>query len=54
MTNSFFSADVNECDRGPCAQECTDTHGSFVCGCFEGYILGADMSTCACKCETDY
>lgn len=30
--------DVNECDRSPCDQSCTNTRGSFRCSCVEGYI----------------
>ena len=36
-------ADINEClpngGRGPCAQNCTNTIGSFQCSCNAGYTL---------------
>ena len=40
---SHFSADINEClpneGLGPCAQNCTNTIGSFQCSCQLGYIV---------------
>nr|ASX95053.1 vitellogenin receptor [Conopomorpha sinensis] len=38
--------DINECASWPCAQRCTNTEGSFVCGCFWGYRLGTDGRRC--------
>lgn len=39
--NLFFFLDVNECLAGPCHARgnCTNTPGSYYCGCDKGYIL---------------
>ena len=44
----FFSPDINECMLSPsvCEQSCTDTAGSFVCGCNIGFELQSDESSC--------
>ena len=38
-----FKLDINKClpngGRGPCAQNCTNTIGSFYCSCNSGYSL---------------
>ncbi|XP_019635693.1 PREDICTED: multiple epidermal growth factor-like domains protein 6 [Branchiostoma belcheri] len=43
-------ADVNECldnaGRGPCAQICTNTDGSYTCSCRAGYSLNDDGHSC--------
>ena len=41
-------ANTNECEEGidNCEQLCTDTEGSFVCGCNEGYVLDANGFSC--------
>ena len=41
--------DINECavDKGGCSQTCTNTVGSFICGCYSaGYTLDIDRITC--------
>ncbi|XP_052803968.1 uncharacterized protein LOC128234050 isoform X2 [Mya arenaria] len=38
--------DTNECDNGPCSQTCSNSKGSFRCGCLTGYQLGADRVSC--------
>ena len=40
--------DVNECVEGSaqCSQSCTNTAGSYVCGCSDGYYLDTDGYTC--------
>lgn len=42
--------DIDECapngGLGPCQQLCTNTAGSFLCGCRAGYILSQDGRTC--------
>ena len=40
--------DVHECldENGGCSQICTNTIGSFICGCNNGYLLDADGTTC--------
>ena len=39
----FYIADINEClpngGLGPCAQNCTNTIGSFYCSCNTGYSI---------------
>ena len=41
-------ADVNECQSGRnnCSQTCSNTVGSFQCGCTTGYSLQEDRVTC--------
>ena len=43
-----FNADVNECDvdNGGCSQRCTNTEGSFNCGCTDGYMLDVIGKIC--------
>ncbi|XP_068731169.1 adhesion G protein-coupled receptor E2-like isoform X1 [Montipora capricornis] len=39
--------DVNECDTGDaCAQECTNTDGSYRCSCLHGFIAADDGRSC--------
>ena len=44
----YQNADVDECDQqlAPCDQLCSNTDGSFICSCNDGYYLGDDMLTC--------
>ena len=44
---SFYSADRNECDLTVCSQSCTNTEGSYSCGCYTGYQLENDGKTCS-------
>ena len=38
--------DINECiEENPCDQTCTNTVGSFTCGCTAGWRL-VDQTTC--------
>ena len=42
-------SDINECsqsDLNNCDQTCTDTVGSFTCGCGTGYQLASNGRTC--------
>ena len=41
-------ADIDECQSGRsnCSQTCTNTFGSFTCGCMPGYSLQEDGVTC--------
>ena len=40
--------DINECDEeiDGCAQNCTNTAGSYTCSCSTGYRLGSDGHSC--------
>ena len=40
--------DIDECSdkNGGCSQTCTNTDGSFTCGCSNGYVLDDDGTTC--------
>ena len=43
-----FHSDIDECSDGThnCSQTCTNTNGSFTCGCNNGYLLDVDEFTC--------
>ena len=43
-----FLPDIDECSRGidNCSHKCTNTLGSFVCGCIDGFHLDNDGTTC--------
>ena len=43
-----MTPDVDECDMGTdgCAQNCSNTNGSFVCSCGVGYVLAVDDLDC--------
>ena len=46
--------DINECllvNNGGCSQTCTNTNGSFVCSCQNGFVLDSDNLTCQGKVE---
>ena len=40
--------DVDECSmtESPCSQDCSNTDGSFVCSCANGYTLDSDGRAC--------
>ena len=46
MRYYFFNVDVDECGADGCSQTCTNTQGSFTCGCNDGYVLNVDGTTC--------
>ena len=50
----FIIPDINECDPGigthNCDQMCTNTIGSFLCGCNSSYHLDNDGTTCIGMC----
>ena len=41
-------SDVNECDEGTsgCNQTCTNTNSSYICSCYNGYVLDSDGHSC--------
>ncbi|KAK2151947.1 hypothetical protein NP493_2549g00003, partial [Ridgeia piscesae] len=46
---------VEECIEGTshCEQECTNTVGSFVCSCVDGYTLNPDNKTCSIEADLE-
>ena len=47
-TQYFQLIDIDEClNASNCEQICTNTDGSFVCGCLSGYRLIEDTNNCA-------
>ena len=45
----LFLSDINECANGSihnCAQQCTNTPGSFVCSCNAGFTLNSNKYSC--------
>lgn len=48
----WFVKDINECriDPKPCEFTCSNSVGSFICGCPTGYVLNADGLTCRGRC----
>ena len=48
--HTFISilSDIDECSNGThyCSQICTNTNGSFICGCDNGFLLDFDGATC--------
>ena len=48
MTLTNFCVDINECNEETdgCAQNCTNTNGSYTCSCNTGYRLGSDGYSC--------
>lgn len=43
-----FLIDINECEvnNGGCDQNCTNSFGSYQCGCFEGYMYNNPANIC--------
>ncbi len=43
--------DIDECSEMPqnCDQVCTNTEGSFTCGCEAEYVLDSDGTSCSGK-----
>ena len=49
MPQSLTHADVNECavsESNNCSSVCTNTEGSYVCGCASGYELSDSGDSC--------
>jgi len=44
----FLWTDIDEClvDNGGCSHTCTNTYGSYLCSCYQGYELMEDNMTC--------
>ena len=51
----YTAIDIDECsvNNGGCEHNCTNTEGSFVCSCVEGYSLERNMF-CEGKLTTDW
>ena len=45
---AFIFSDVNECDNTyhGCHHDCVNTNGSYVCICYDGFILTEDGRSC--------
>ncbi len=45
---AFLCVDVDEClvNNGGCAGTCSNSDGSFMCGCSSGYTVGSDGLNC--------
>ena len=50
----FTFVDIDECSVGThdCSQTCTNTIGSYICGCNSGYLLETDGTTCRGMCTS--
>ena len=48
---SLVTADINECDtnNGGCDHNCTNSVGSYMCSCTEGFFLDGNMHSCLGK-----
>ena len=46
MQNVIIHTDIDECASSPCGQQCNNTNGSFYCGCYSGYQLHSNGTTC--------
>ena len=48
ISEIIFLLDIDECSENTdgCAQQCTNTDGSFICSCDSGYTLGSDQWSC--------
>ena len=49
---NYCLADIDECEEenNDCAQTCSNTIGSYTCGCNLGYQLATDQRSCLGKC----
>ena len=48
ISGYLFHPDIDECGNRTdgCSQICTNTNGSFICGCNSGFQLDNDGITC--------
>ena len=46
LENYCIFLDIDECILSPCEHTCTNTVGSFVCSCNDGYVLNSDGLSC--------
>ena len=47
-----FISDIDECeeeDMATCSQVCMNEPGTYRCGCYSGFVLGADRQSCTGK-----
>ena len=53
VIDNFLLADINECLLGTdlCSQTCSNTVGSYTCGCNTGYTLNSDGQMCDGKAQ---
>ncbi len=50
MSAYYTGDDIDECTGSNiCQQVCTNTEGSFTCGCKAGYVLDSEGATCSGK-----
>ncbi len=48
---NYCLADIDECEESnDCAQTCSNTIGSYTCGCNLGYQLSPDQRSCSGEC----
>ncbi len=47
-SSAYTGDDIDECTGSNiCHQVCTNTEGSFTCGCEAGYVLDSDGALCS-------
>ena len=48
FVSMYHCTDIDECAENTdnCSQNCTDTLGSYLCVCLDGYTLDPDQHTC--------
>ena len=51
---NILLTDIDECltENAGCGQICTNTMGSFVCSCNQGFTLSSDGRNCTGKLQT--
>ncbi|XP_026773932.3 thrombomodulin [Pangasianodon hypophthalmus] len=40
--SDYFCIDIDECEASSCDQNCTNTPGSYICSCYEGFHLSGN------------
>ena len=48
MTCNYYRVDIDECEENTdgCEYNCTNTMGSFICTCPDGFEVGSDDRSC--------